>query len=96
MSDNGPSDSTRLKVSFEKSVGIFETVLAGGQVTEDQLKVALIATQLYTKSKAVENQRALLVYQVARDYSRDKEELRAILQASIQNVRFLPNTTGRD
>ena len=96
MSENGPSDSQRLRLSFEKSIDVFEKVLDGGQVTENQLRVALIATQLYTKSKAVENQRALLVYQVARDYSKDKEELRAILQASIQNVRFLPNTTGRD
>lgn len=93
---NGQSDSQKLKASFEKSVDIFEKVLDGDKVTPEQLQVALTASNLYTKAKATENQKALLIYQVARDYSKDKEELRSILQTSIPNIKFLPNTTGRD
>ena len=96
MINNEQSDSKRLKPSFDKSVEVFEKVLDGGQVSEAQLKVALVASHLYTKSKAAENQRALLIYQVARDYSKDKEELRVILQASIQNVRFLPDKISEE
>jgi hypothetical protein len=84
------SDSQELKLSFKKSVTIFEKVLDGEKVMPDQLSVAMATTKLYTNAKAIENQRALLVYQVARDYSKDKNELRDILKNSIQNVKFLP------
>ena len=93
--ENHKSDSAELKPSFQKAVKIFEKVIDDEAVAPQQLQVAMSVAKAYTKSRAVENQRALLVYQVARDYSEDKQELRAILEGSIPNIKFISEPNGK-
>lgn len=91
------SDSALLAPSFEKSVKIFETILDNsGTVTPQQLQVAMTVTKAYSRAKLAENQKALLVYQIARDYSQDKKELRNILESSIPNMKFITAKENED
>ena len=81
--------SEKMEDVFDLALDELRKVFKDSKPLTDKTKSALVAMGIYSRLKSQENNANSFQYRVVKDYSKDKDELRAYIKATQPDIKLI-------